>query len=267
MEQEKQVLYIQRSAAELTELVNDLLDLAKVEAGKIDVEPRHFEVQDLFGGLKGMLKPLLTGNSLELIFDAAHDLPPLYTDEGKVSQILRNLISNALKFTPRGSVRLTAQLEGEGFVAFQVADTGIGIAREDQERIFEEFVQVESELQTRVKGTGLGLPLSKRLVELLGGTIRVESEVGVGSTFHVRLPIHYGKLAGRPAQPEPVSALASQATGPTILFVEDNQETSFVHQSSLKKSNYRLLFARNIPDARAVVRICTPELGGSRSLY
>ena len=260
VEQEKQVLYIERSAAELTELVNDLLDLAKVEAGKIDVKPRHFEVQDLFGGLKGMLKPLLTGNSLELIFDATQDLPPLYTDEGKVSQILRNLISNALKFTPRGSVRLTAQLEGEGFVAFQVADTGIGIAREDQERIFEEFVQVESELQTRVKGTGLGLPLSKRLVELLGGTIRVESEVGVGSTFHVRLPICYGKLAGRPAQPEPVSALASQATGPTILFVEDNQETSFVHQSSLNKSNYRLLFARNIPDARAVVRICTPEL-------
>jgi len=255
-EQEKQVLYIERSAAELTELVNDLLDLAKVEAGKIDVKPRHFEVQDLFGGLKGMLKPLLTGNSLELIFDAAPDLPPLYTDEGKISQILRNLISNALKFTPRGSVRLTAQLEGEGFVGFQVADTGIGIAREDQERIFEEFVQVESELQTRVKGTGLGLPLSKRLVELLGGTIRVESEIGMGSTFHVRLPIHYGQ----PVQTEPVSDLASHATGPTILFIEDNQETSYVHQSSLNRSNYRLRFARNIPDARAVVRTCAPDL-------
>jgi signal transduction histidine kinase/CheY-like chemotaxis protein len=259
-EQEKQVLYIERSAAELTELVNDLLDLAKVEAGKIDVKPRHFEVQDLFGGLKGMLKPLLTGNSLELIFDAAPDLPPLYTDEGKISQILRNLISNALKFTPRGSVRLTADLEGEGFVAFQVADTGIGIAREDQERIFEEFVQVESELQTRVKGTGLGLPLSKRLVELLGGTIRVESEIGMGSTFHVRLPIHYGKFVGHPLQSEPEMDLSSQATGPTILFIEDNQETSYVHQSSLNRSNYRLLFARNIPDARAVARTCAPDL-------
>ena len=128
-------------------------------------------------------------------------------------------------------------------VAFQVADTGIGIAREDQERIFEEFVQIESELQTTVKGTGLGLPLSKRLTELLGGTISVESEVGVGSTFHVRLPICYGKLAGRPAQPRTYRP-ASQATGPTILFVEDNQETSFVHESSLKTSNYRLVFAR-----------------------
>jgi signal transduction histidine kinase/DNA-binding response OmpR family regulator len=259
-EQEKQVLYIERSAAELTELVNDLLDLAKVEAGKIDVKPRYFEVQDLFGGLRGMLKPLLTGNSLELTFDAAPGLPALYTDEGKVSQILRNLISNALKFTPRGSVRLTAHLEDDGFVAFQVADTGIGIAREDQERIFEEFVQVENELQTRVKGTGLGLPLSKRLVELLGGSIRVESEVGAGSTFHVRLPLHYGELRAQPVQTESVSDLACNATGPFILFIEDNRETSFVHQSSLSGSNYRLLFARSVPEARAVFRTSTPDL-------
>src|SRR6202020_1080113 len=90
-DQEKQVNFIQRSAAELTELVNDLLDLAKVEAGKTDIKQKHFEVQDLFGALRGMLRPLLTGNSLELIFDADENLPPLYTDEGKVSQILRNL--------------------------------------------------------------------------------------------------------------------------------------------------------------------------------
>jgi signal transduction histidine kinase len=105
----------------------------------------------------------------------------LYTDEGKLSQILRNLISNALKFTRRGYVRLTAEPELRGFVVFRVEDTGVGIAPEDQERIFEEFVQIESELQTRVKGTGLGLPLSKRLAELLGGSISVKSEPGLGS--------------------------------------------------------------------------------------
>ena len=256
-EQEKQVVYIQRSAAELTELVNDLLDIAKVEAGKIDVKPRHFEVQDLFGALRGMLKPLLSGNTVELTFDAASDLPPLYTDEGKVSQILRNLISNALKFTRRGYVRLTADLEGDGLIAFHVADTGIGIAREDQARIFEEFVQIESELQTTVKGTGLGLPLTKRLTELLGGTISVESEVGIGSTFHVRLPIFYGPSQDQPFDPHPN---ASQATGPTILFVEDNQETSFVHESLLKTSNYRLVFAANVPEARAIMKTSTPDL-------
>jgi signal transduction histidine kinase/CheY-like chemotaxis protein len=256
-EQEKQVVYIQRSAAELSELVNDLLDIAKVEAGKIDVKPRHFEVHDLFGAMRGMLKPLLTGNSLELVFEADSDLPPLYSDEGKVSQILRNLVSNALKFTRRGYVRITAELEG-GLIAFHVADTGIGIAAEDQERIFEEFEQVESELQTRVKGTGLGLPLAKRLTQLLGGTISVESEVGIGSTFHVRLPLRHDQSQAQPVAPKPDSRL--QATGPAILFIEDNQETSFVHESLLKTSNYRLFFASNVPEARAVMKSSTPDL-------
>jgi signal transduction histidine kinase/CheY-like chemotaxis protein len=257
-EQEKQVVYIQRSAAELSELVNDLLDIAKVEAGKIDVKPRHFEVQDLFGAMRGMLKPLLTGNSLDLVFEADSDLPPLYTDEGKVSQILRNLVSNALKFTRRGYVRVTAELEGGGLIAFHVADTGIGIAAEDQERIFEEFEQVESELQTRVKGTGLGLPLAKRLTQLLGGTISVESGVGIGSTFHVRLPLRHDQSQAQPVAPKPDPG--SQATGPAILFIEDNQETSFVHESLLKTSNYRLSFAANVPEARAVMKSSTPDL-------
>ena len=268
-DQEKQVVFIQRSAAELTELVNDLLDLAKVEAGKIDVRPRHFEVQDLFGALRGMLRPLLTGNSLELIFDAEPDLPPMYTDEGKLSQILRNLISNALKFTRRGYVRLSAESKGDGLICFQVADTGIGIAPEDQERIFEEFVQVESEMQAKVKGTGLGLPLSRRLAELLGGTISVESKVGSGSTFEVKLPIRLGECQPEPAHQSPLST-----TGPRVLFIEDNRETSFVHETSLKSTNYRLAFAHNIPEARAAMRAAMPDIialdrfiDGEDSLY
>jgi CheY-like chemotaxis protein/anti-sigma regulatory factor (Ser/Thr protein kinase) len=241
--------------------VSDLLDLAKVEAGKTEVRPRHFEVHELFGGLRGMLKPLLVSNSLELIFEAAPDLPTLYTDEGKVSQILRNLISNALKFTPRGSVRLSARLDDPPFVTFIVADTGIGIAPENLDRIFEEFVQIESEIQTRVKGTGLGLPLSRRLVELLGGTIRVESEPGIGSTFLVRMPIRYGSTAEPAAEAEAAPASpAQEATGPAILFVEDNPETSYVHQSSLSKSNFRLSFASNLHEARANLRKRMPDL-------
>jgi signal transduction histidine kinase/DNA-binding response OmpR family regulator len=257
-EQEKQVIYIQRSAAELTDLVNDLLDLAKVEAGKIEVKPRHFEVQDLFGALRGMLKPLLTSNNLELIFEADPDLPPLLTDEGKVSQILRNLISNALKFTRRGHVRITAQPEGKDVITFKVEDTGIGIAPDDREKIFDEFVQVENELQAKVKGTGLGLPLSRRLAELLGGSIGVESEVGLGSTFFVRLPIRFSGSETLPV--DAVATPPSDRTGPTILFIEDNIETSFVHESSLKKTNYRLLFARNIPEARAAMRTAAPSI-------
>jgi signal transduction histidine kinase len=136
-EQLKQVRYIESSARDLQEMVNDLLDLAKVEAGKIRIRPKQFEVHELFSALKGMLKPLLAdNNSVDLVFDDARDLPMLYTDEGKVSQILRNLISNALKFTPSGQVRVTAQLSSREAVHFSVADSGIGISPEHHEAIF-----------------------------------------------------------------------------------------------------------------------------------
>jgi signal transduction histidine kinase/DNA-binding response OmpR family regulator len=256
LEQEKQVTFIHRSAAELSEMVNDLLDLAKVEAGKIDVKPRHFEVQDLFGTLRGMLKPLMAGNSLDLIFEAAPDIPPLHTDEGKISQILRNLISNALKFTRKGHVRVSAHLAADGLIEFSVADTGIGIAPENLERIFEEFVQIESDLQSQVKGTGLGLPLSRRLAQLLGGTLEADSTPNIGSVFTLKLPLCFGQPATRPAQ----HLANAEATGPTILFIEDNRETSLVHEISLKNSDYRLVFAANIPEARAAIKWCNPGL-------
>ena len=112
-EQLKQVRYIESSARDLQEMVNDLLDLAKVEAGKIRIRPKRFEVHELFSALKGMLKPLLAdNNSVDLVFEDAPELPPLHTDEGKVSQILRNLISNALKFTPHGRVTVSARDDG-----------------------------------------------------------------------------------------------------------------------------------------------------------
>jgi signal transduction histidine kinase/CheY-like chemotaxis protein len=255
-EQEKQVTYIQHSAGELSEMVNDLLDLAKVEAGKIDVKPKQFEVQDFFSGLRGMLKPLLSANSLELIFDGAPDLPPMFTDEGKVSQILRNLISNALKFTRKGYIRVSAEASGSWMV-FRVEDSGIGISPEDQERIFEEFVQIEGEMQAHAKGTGLGLPLSRRLAELLGGTLTVESEPSVGSTFIASIPLRYGESVAAPA---PAALSPQQPSGPTILFIEDNPETTFVHQSALKNSNYRTFFAANISESRAAMKQIQPAL-------
>jgi signal transduction histidine kinase/DNA-binding response OmpR family regulator len=254
-EQEKQVAFIQRSADELSELVNDLLDLAKVEAGKIDVKPRRFEIEEFLGGLRGMLKPLLAGNSLELHFEAEPNLPFLFTDEGKVSQILRNLISNALKFTRKGHIRVTAESPAAGWILFRVADTGIGIAPEDQARIFEEFVQVEGELQSQVKGTGLGLPLSRKLAELLGGTLQVESAIGAGSTFIVKIPMEFGPSTS----PLPLPPVQS-SNDTTVLFIEDNPETSFVHQSALRNSSYKTVFVANLPEARMVMKQLTPEL-------
>jgi signal transduction histidine kinase len=194
-EQEKQVSFISRSAEELTELVDDLLDLAKIEAGKVEAHPAKFEVANLFGALRGMLRPMLASEQVSLIFEAPEDMPTLHTDEGKVAQILRNFLSNALKFTERGEVRVCAELTSNGrAVTFSVADTGIGIAPEDQERIFQEFAQVQSSLQKKVKGTGLGLPLCRKLAEFLGGGVAVTSAPGAGSTFYATIPITYPLL-------------------------------------------------------------------------
>src|ERR1700760_2148366 len=133
-EQERQVGYIRRSAESLLELVNDMLDLAKVEAGKAEVKPVRFAVSSLFGALRGARKPLLTSASVELLFEPLQDLPPLYTDEAKVAQILRNLVSNSLKFTEQGEVRVTARpSEDKACIVFIVRDTGIGIAPEHHE--------------------------------------------------------------------------------------------------------------------------------------
>ena len=201
-EQETQVRFIRKAAENLTELVDDLLDLAKVEAGKIVVVPSPFTVASLFGALRGMLRPLLIGDAVALVFDDPQDVPPLDTDEGKVSQILRNFISNAIKFTEQGEVRVWATADRQAdTVSFHVRDTGIGIDPGDIEIIFQEFGQVAHPLQGRVKGTGLGLPLAKKLAELLGGRITVESTPGEGSTFSVTVPRVF--LAGETEDVEP----------------------------------------------------------------
>lgn len=254
-EQEKQVTFIQKAAGGLSELVNDLLDLAKVEAGKIEVHPSSFEVSDLFGTLRGMLRPLLVqGSSVALVFEEPDDIPSLYTDEGKVAQIIRNFISNALKFTEQGVIRVSAMQTGRT-VTFSVADTGIGIAEEDQERIFEDFVQIGSELQKQVKGTGLGLPLSRKLAELLGGTISMSSQLGQGSTFSASIPIVY------PNPTKPLPPLAPSQLEPTrlpILAVEDHTETLFIYEKHLQKSKYQLVPTRTLAQARQALQQFPP---------
>jgi signal transduction histidine kinase len=187
-EQQKQVQFIQTAAGELTEMVNDLLDLAKVEAGRVTISPAWFDMVDLFSALRGMFKPILQSDAVSLIFEEPRDVPRLYTDDKKLSQILRNFISNALKFTPRGEVRVSAALTGDR-VTFCVADTGIGIAPEHLDALFRDFVQVDAPIQKRLRGTGLGLSLSRKLALLLGGDVGVESTLGTGSKFWVALPL------------------------------------------------------------------------------
>ncbi|MEM5438085.1 ATP-binding protein [Paraburkholderia diazotrophica] len=203
-EQERQVLLIRKSAEDLSELVNDLLDLAKIEAGRTDVTPVWFKVSGLFAALRAMLTPLLTNPAVKLIFEDTYGLPPIFNDEAKLTQILRNFVSNALKFTECGEIRVGARLEPGGEqVTFFVSDTGIGIAEEHQQVIFEEFGQVQNHLQQRVKGTGLGLPLCRKLAALLGGYTGVDSAPGAGSTFYATLPVKAETVAASEAHGAP----------------------------------------------------------------
>jgi len=225
-EQEKQVRFVRKAAEDLSSMVDDLLDLAKIEAGRVEVRPSEFTVGELFSALRGMLRPLLVTDSVRLVFDDPEYVQPLLADEAKLSQILRNFISNALKFTELGEVRVRAVLlADEHAMRFDVTDTGIGIAREDQERIFEEFTQIENPLQKRFKGTGLGLPLCRRLAGLLEGRVILKSEPGLGSIFSVVIPLSH-PAAHNAASPGKAARHAGDE--PTVLVIDDEEAARYV---------------------------------------
>ncbi|RFC37477.1 MAG: Signal transduction histidine kinase [Candidatus Nitrotoga sp. SPKER] len=224
-EQEKQVSLIRKSMDTLSQLTNDLLDLSKIQAGKITVEPESFTVEEIIVGLRGMFRPLVINPNVVLNFTSTSDIPELYTDEGKVSQILRNLISNALKFTEQGEVTVSSSFDNKSEnVIFKVSDNGIGIAEENHEKIFEEFSQITHTLQKKYKGTGLGLPLSKKLAALLGGYITLESEQDKGSTFTLIVPVN---LPGAvPAKKQKASQDKIIQRSLRVVIVDD-EETSY----------------------------------------
>jgi len=257
-EQEKQVRFVKSSAQDLTDLVNDLLDLAKVEAGRVTIRASQFDVSTLFSALRGMLRPLLAQNSsVRLLFDDPEEDIQIFSDEAKVSQILRNFVSNALKFTERGEVRVSVVHEHDGMVSFSVSDTGIGIREEDQERIFQEWTQVEGKLQKVAKGSGLGLPLSRKLAQLLGGDVYVKSQVGVGSTFTVEIPALFEGQREVVSVPEVKRDLDVNKF--PVLVVEDNREALFIYEKYLKTSKFQVVPANNISEARQAVRAFQPK--------
>ena len=201
VEQERQVTLVRGAAATLIDIVNDLLDIARIEAGKTVLRLDTFPLEELLGALRGMLRPLMTSEAVVLVVEPVPPGATMYSDEGRLSQVLRNLLANAVKFTERGEIRLGASVNDDR-VVFTVSDTGIGIAPVDLERIFEEFGQVETPLQRHAVGSGLGLPLSRQLAHLLGGTLSVESTPGAGSVFTLEVPRVFGNVpAGAGSHP------------------------------------------------------------------
>lgn len=256
-EQEKQVQFIRTSAEALYELVNDLLDLSKVEAGKAVLRHTRFEATEFMLALRGMMRPLLAPESpVELVFPAAPPELKLETDEAKLSQVLRNLISNAVKFTEQGTVTVTAAEGPRDTVSFTVKDTGIGIAPEYHERIFEEFTQVDTPLHKKVKGTGLGLTLARRLTEMLGGTLNVQSAVGQGATFTVTLPRVHPEVKEMAGLTERAQHLDPQRA--PVLVLEDDRQTLFLYEKYLERSGFQVLPVRSVEEARRTVQRVRP---------
>ncbi|TFY99569.1 response regulator [Ramlibacter rhizophilus] len=267
---------IYSSGNDLLNLINDVLDIAKVEAGKLEVRPETAPVAGLLSGLRAMFEPLTRRKGLQFELTQAPDAPAqLWTDRQRIEQILKNLLSNAVKFTDQGSVRVTVRGE-DGQVAFEVQDSGIGIEPSQQGLIFEAFRQADGTVGRRYGGTGLGLSISRDLAHLLGGSLSVSSEPGQGSTFVLRLPLQYeGPREDAPASlsaaapapfatvPTPPAPKAPPATAihaapafpddreqpadtrRTVLVVEDDEKFAHILYDLAHELGYRCLVAHH----------------------
>ncbi len=243
-EQVKFAESIYSAGNDLLNLINDILDISKVEAGKLEVRPENTGVTRLVEGLRDMFMPLATEKGLSFEVQLLPDAPAmLYTDRQRLEQVLKNLLSNAIKFTEKGTVCLTVAGQAGAGIAFMVRDSGIGIAADQQQSIFEAFRQADGTTNRRYGGTGLGLSISRDLATLLGGSISVSSEPGQGSVFTLVLPERYVESGeplvepgiftatttmAPPAPPEPVSApLIAQVDVPVAPFADDRDKAPF----------------------------------------
>jgi signal transduction histidine kinase len=187
--QQRWVRNIQTSGDRLLNLINDILDLAKIEAGKMKLRLEEFSIQELCDGMLNMFRPLAEKKNIDLRGQVDPGIPHLKQDLAKLQQILSNLLSNAIKFTPEGGRVLVKAEADPRHLILTVADTGVGIAPEEQELVFEKFRQSGNPLTREHAGTGLGLSIVRELSKLLGGEVTLQSELGRGSTFQVRLPL------------------------------------------------------------------------------
>ena len=264
-EQVKFAQTIESSGNDLLTLINDILDLSKIEAGHIDVRPESVPLQRLTNDLRSLFQPLADERQLGFEIKVAADTPTLLeTDRQRLEQILKNLLSNAFKFTQAGQVTLAITPTGDNEIAFAVTDTGIGIAREQRESIFEAFRQADGTISRKYGGTGLGLSISRELSRLLGGKIALESTPGEGSTFTVTIPRSYdpARVAPRPepsASPAPAPAVPAaparaRPAAPMTRTIEDDRD-------QLANGRRVLLVIEDDDKFASIVRDLSRELG------
>ena len=254
---------IQQSGRHLLDLINEVLDLSKIEAGKMKVEASPVGVVDLIHGSARMVREIAMNHGVHITVDADESLGECWLDARRCKQILNNLLSNAVKFTEAGgSVTLSANhLDGPGGGTLEivVADTGIGIARDDIERLFQPFEQIDGSLSRRFEGTGLGLVMVRRLAQLHGGDVTVESTVGEGSRFTVRLP--YRRVLGDEILAVTPAPFISRPTGAgRVLLVEDDESAVQLLEMHLKAAGFEVSVARSTEDGLAAVRRQRPDV-------
>ena len=248
---------INQAGSHLLSLINDVLDLSKIESGKMVAFPETVDVDDLIDQVAATAHPLMGKNDNRLVIEREPDLGEAYQDFTKLRQTLLNVLSNAAKFTHEGTVTLNATRESDGseeWIVFAVTDSGIGIPADKLDHIFEEFSQADSSTTRDYGGTGLGLTISRRFCQMLGGDMTVTSELGVGSTFTVRLPARLPAASVPAADESPtaevadtveeVSAeVAKQDDGSTILVIDDDPEASDIIRRALEKDGFNVVTA------------------------
>jgi signal transduction histidine kinase/CheY-like chemotaxis protein/CHASE3 domain sensor protein len=284
-EQVKYAETIQSSGNDLLNLINDILDLSKIEAGHVEIKPEPVLLDRLTNGLRHLFNPVAQEKQLRFAIDVAPSCPPtVSTDLQRLEQILKNLLSNAFKFTEHGEIGLAISLTADGQIAFSVTDTGIGITKDQQKRIFEAFHQADGTISRRYGGTGLGLSISRELVRLLGGTIQVKSQEGQGSTFTVIIPESYHPKLVAPRQvlaeksagaSTPAKQHAIVATPTTrrldddrksvgdgrrvLLVVEDDESFASILRDLSREMHFNALLASTAEDALTLAQQFMPN--------
>jgi signal transduction histidine kinase/ActR/RegA family two-component response regulator len=249
--QDKYVNIIRESGQHLLDLINDILDLAKIEAGQISLVRDKMDIATVSRSSLRMIKQLALKKNQEVLFEMDPDLGMIYADERRVKQMLVNLLSNAVKFTPENG-RIGMNVSGDrntNVVAFTVWDTGIGIHENDLERLFKPFVQLDADLDRRAGGTGLGLALVAKMADMHGGSISVESTPGEGSRFTINLPWESALLIGASAEPafgkDQTADLDGKNQDHTILLVEDNEDIILLVKDYLEYVGHKVVVALN----------------------